>query len=314
MSKVIRTGGGTFDPTEQNVYFIAANTERLEHGIQANNYVLVAVNELAGQDSMRFFVTCVHDPQKRVFLDSGVYNLATTYARKHGVSMDVGLSTNPSDMEDFEPLFEQYVDIVRTYGDRLWCYIEIDQGGRENKIKTRTRLEKLGLRPTPVYHPLNDGWDYFDYLAERYDRICFGNIVHANSVTRKKLIATAWERHRKYPHLWIHLLGLTPNQWLNAFPINSGDSSSWLHAIRWTEFPAYCSGHAFGVLERGFRYILGSDPSSLSGSIQATKFSAYRAHMDMLTWRGYLGDLSALGIEVYPPPHKEVKRANRAVD
>ena len=62
-------------------------------------------------------------------------------------------------------------------------------------------LEQMGLRPIPVYHPFNDGWDYFDYLAERYDRICFGNVVQADRETRKRLVATAWERHRKYPHL-----------------------------------------------------------------------------------------------------------------
>ena len=59
--------------------------------------------------------------------------------------------------------------------------VEVDQGGRENKIKTRARLEKMGLRPIPVYHPLNDGWDYFDYLAENYDRICMGNVVNAEA-------------------------------------------------------------------------------------------------------------------------------------
>jgi hypothetical protein len=52
-------------------------------------------------------------------------------------------------------------------------------------------LEQMGLRPIPVYHPFNDGWHYFDYLAERYDLVCFDNVVQADRETRKRLVATA---------------------------------------------------------------------------------------------------------------------------
>jgi hypothetical protein len=226
--------------------------------------------------------------------------------------MDAALSTSPQEMDGFEPLLERYSYIARRLENRLWCYIEIDQGGRENKIKTRARLEKLGLRPTPVYHPLNDGWDYFDYLAERYDRICVGNIVNARPPARRRLIATIWERHRKYPDLWIHMLGLTPNQWLNSFPVNSGDSSSWLHAIRWTEFPAHCDGARLEDMGRGYRYVLtnaGGTATDEAGSNKAVTFSGYKARMDMLTWRTHLRSLQELGFEIYPAPQGEVKRA-----
>lgn len=308
--ELMHTGGGTFDPTEENVYFIAANTERLEHAFRTNHHLLVAVNELAGPDSLAFFLRAIQNPEKRIFLDSGVFNLAMTYARKHEVSHDVGLSMAPEEIDGFSDLFDQYVDLVRTHGDHLWGYIEIDQGGRENKIRTRARLEALGLRPIPVYHPLNDGWDYFDYLAQRYDRICFGNIVKADRATRIRLIATAWERHRKYPHVWIHLLGLTPNEWLNAFPVNSGDSSSWMAPIRWTRFTVYCDGASAGEMERGYRYILGGDAQALDGSQQATALSAYQARMGMLSWRAHMQALSDLGITKYPEPTREVTCAS----
>ena len=61
------------------------------------------------------------------------------------------------------------------------------------------QAESLGLKPIPVYHPLLDGWDYFDELAAQYDRICFGNIVQAPAATRIRLLHTLWERHRRYP-------------------------------------------------------------------------------------------------------------------
>jgi hypothetical protein len=58
------------------------------------------------------------------------------------------------------------VEHATTYADRLSGYTELDQGGRDHKRRTRTRLHDLGLNPIPVYHPFNDGWDYFG--AEQY--------------------------------------------------------------------------------------------------------------------------------------------------
>lgn len=226
--------------------------------------------------------------------------------------MDIGLATDPEEMDGFDDLFEKYVSIVRELGDQLWGYIEIDQGGRENKIKTRAKLEALGLHPIPVYHPFNDGWDYFDYLAQRYDRICFGNIVKASAPTRQKLLATAWERHRTYPHLWIHLLGLTPNQWLNALPINSGDSSTWLAPVRWPSFPVQCDGNSFGQMGEGYRPGLvknGIEPGDEKGSYRAKRLFGYKARMDMLCWRTHLGAMKHLDMDIYPKQTRVVRCA-----
>jgi hypothetical protein len=309
---MIHTGGGTFNPLEENVYFIASNADRMEWGYPAHTHLLLAVNELDSPGSMEFFKRAVNDPTKRVFLDSGVFNLAMTFAKKHHVSHDVALSTAPDEIDGFKELFEKYVDLVRTYGDKLWGYIEIDQGGRDNKIKTRAKLEALGLRPIPVYHPLSDGWDYFDYLAERYDRICFGNLVKAVGPSRLRLLATAWERHRKYPHLWIHLLGLTPNQWLNALPINSGDSSSWLAPVRWPAFNMSSDGCVFSELGPAYRSPLGTKAGEPNGSGKAARLSAYVSHMNMLTWRRHMNALADLGCQKYPAlrPREHLRRAN----
>jgi hypothetical protein len=305
---ITRTGGGKFNPKEQNVYFLASNAERLLQSHDTTSHILMAVNELEGQASMDYFELAVNDPTKRVFLDSGVYNLATSYAKAHGVTMDVALSMAPDEMDGFADLFERYVHITKTYGDRLWGYIEIDQGGRENKIKTRAKLEALGLRPIPVYHPFNDGWDYFDYLAIRYDRMCFGNIVKANGPTRLRLLATAYERHRLYPHLWIHVLGLTPNQWLAAMPINSGDSSTWLAPLRWPTFPVKCDGASLSELGPEYRYDQESESESPRGHIKNTKLTAYQARLDMQCWRRHMADMNRLGFETYPPVHHNERR------
>ena len=175
-------------------------------------------------------------------------------------------------------------------GDKVWGYIELDQGGRENKIITRQKLERTGCRPMPVYHPLNDGWEYFDYLAERYDRICFGNIVQADRPTRLRLIHTAWERKKKYPKLWIHLLGMTANQWLLALPINSCDSSSWISSLRWGTLNAPAANAPFSNMASEYIYRRDVPTDHPGGWDKANALCAYHAHFRQEVWRSALRD------------------------
>jgi hypothetical protein len=283
---VIETAGRTFNTNDENIYFIASNVERMIHGSPAHGHLLVAVNELTNEKDLSIVEGWL-DSGKRILIDSGVYALAMEHSARHGVSHDVGLNMAPSEIDGFDELLDQYLYIVDRFGDRVWGYIELDQGGRENKIKTRAMLEKKGIRPIPVYHPFGDGWDYFDYLAERYDRICFGNVVQADRYTRLRLVATAWERKQKYPHLWIHLLGLTPNEWLYSYPIDSCDSSSWLSSVRWSGYLEYTSGKSFGGLPKDYQYVLGSDKNSEIGSIKATLMAAYGSNMLERNWRNH---------------------------
>ncbi len=207
-------------------------------------------------------------------------------------------------------LFDKYVAIINEFGDQLWGYIEIDQGGRENKIKTRAKLEGLGLRPMPVYHPFNDGWDYFDYLAQRYDRICFGNVVMADAATRKRLCATAWERRRRYPRLWIHLLGMTPSETLTAFPINSCDSSTWVGGLRWDQQHTHIANKSI-ELGNGFTYVLASKEPTTgnAGWDKAVKLSGYNANMLSRTMLRIADDYEReLGANVVMPTNKPYMR------
>lgn len=290
---------GRFDPGDVYIYFIASNVERMKFGSTMHDYLLVAVNELNTETDIEHMASWI-ESGKHVFLDSGVYALAMRHAEAHGLTHDQALNTPPQEMDNFQPLLEKYTAIVSRFGDRLWGYIELDMGGRENKIKTRSQLEAAGMRPIPVYHPFGDGWDYFDELCSTYDRICFGNIVKADAATRKRLLATAWERKQKYPHVWIHLLGLTPNQWLNAYPINSGDSSSWLSSVRWSGYHERTMLTTLSQMNMEYRYELGSDRSSEIGSRKATAMSAYGAYINQLNWRNHINQLHQLGMEAYP--------------
>lgn len=238
------TTGGTFDPNANFMYFIAGSPDRVagetkydKEGepfpLAPHPHVLVAVNEIKSTKDVEVLRRLCDT--KKVMLDSGIFNLAMTHARKHDVSHDVALSLPPEEIDGFDELWDRYANIANRYSDELWGVVELDQGGIDNKPRVRARIEtELGIIPMPVYHPLLDGWDYYDTLASSYDRICFGNLVKASPPVRIRLVHTASERARDYPHLWTHLLGVYPNENVIAMPLRgSCDSSSWLTSERW---------------------------------------------------------------------------------
>lgn len=276
--------GGDWNRDEWPVYFIASDVDTLGRVQQYHRYLLIAVNEIRDADTqhVREFV---EKSGCAVFIDSGVFNLSTRHAAKHDLAMDQALALAPSEIDGFDELFAKYVRLVTELGDKVWGYIEIDQGGKANKIKTRARLEEKGLRPIPVYHPFNDGWDYFDEIAGKYDRICFGNLVQADTATRKRLIATLWERRRKYPHLWIHALGVTASELTVAYPVNSCDSSTWLSGIRWGQHDAKASNKRLWSLGEGFNYDREAEVETPRGHRQAVRLAGYDAGMVSKTMR-----------------------------
>lgn len=240
---VKKTTGKTFDPNANWQYFLASDPEMIY--MSQNDHVLVAVNELTSQKDFDLLKK-MFDEGRKVMLDSGIFNLAMNHVRAHDVTHDEGLAMPPEEIDGFEQLWDKYANIVTTYGEQFWGVVELDQGGAEHKPRTRARIEnELGITPIPVYHPLLDGWDYYDELASEYDRLCFGNIVQAASSVRLKLAHTAMERAKDYPYLWTHLLGLSMSgPVLGVRMRGSMDSSSWLACVRWQNNWA---GSAMGV-------------------------------------------------------------------
>lgn len=289
---MIKTGG-VWNPNEENVYFLATSPAYHEANSVTTYYdhILCAVNEIKNAKDEQFILDAVLKG-KKVFIDSGVFWLTNQHARANKMTMDEVLALPPDALDGFGALFDKYCRIVKEIGEKAWGYIEIDQGGMHNKIKTRERLHGLGFNPIPVYHPLVDGWDYFDYLAERYDRICLGNIVQADNWTRKRILATIWERRRKYPNLWIHCLGLTPNEFCLGFPLSSCDSSSWISTVRWMQMPTRACLKAWdNVEEKYFRYDLEDESKSYRKTVQ---MSATSMRADLQNWRRYIRDVESV--------------------
>ena len=294
---MIKTGGA-WDSSDRPVFFAACVENHLTLCAECHDYLLAAVNHMEEKAGFRKEVFDAIDAGKKVFIDSGIFNLTQQHAEKHGITMDQALGTAPEDIDGFDNLFDRYCEIIGVLGDRAWGYIELDQGGRENKIKTRKRLEALGFNPVPVYHPLNDGWDYFDELASTYDRICVGNVVQADTETRKRIIATIYERCREYPDLWVHLLGLTPNPWMNAYPTGSCDSSALAAGIRWGNSKIETASALQNVpdLPRGFIYDMTSTRRNEGGWDNASRLSGMTAAFMHHNWRGLVNDYKEAGL------------------
>ncbi len=173
---------GCWDADDSAAYFQAVN----ELKVETKNYttwILIAVNEMKGKKAEQ--LPLMFKNGYKVLLDSGVYNLAASHAKKNKISHDKALTTPLEEIDGFESLMLHWKRIVNVHGNDLWGYIELDIGGRDQKIQTRTALEKEGYRPIPVIHPLNDGWDYFDEMCDKYDRLCLGKLVNAFNSKRE---------------------------------------------------------------------------------------------------------------------------------
>jgi hypothetical protein len=257
----VKATGGVFDPAQRPLYFLAgqwsAGSFPPDPDRPAN--MLVAINDLATPKAEAANLAVHLDAGRRVLLDSGVFDLAWSYAREQNITLADALSVKPEDMTGWADLYARYTSVVSRYGDRLWGWVELDQGGRDNKIRTRTGLEAAGQVPIPVYHPLNDGWDYFDQLAQSYDRICVANVVHAPRPVRSRILHTIWERHRAYPDLWVHVLGLSPSELAWAAPFDSCDASTWLASVRWGTHPQSAMLRPTPGLGPRFSYMPGTD-------------------------------------------------------
>lgn len=254
---------GTWDRADRPLMFMPGHAPRtsgtyrdMSFHLDFHPSQLIAINDLM-EKSITYaeLDMSLTKPGAHVLIDSGIFWLANSHAIAHDMSMDQALALHPSEIDGFEGLWDTYLAVHAKYGEKVWGMIELDQGGADRKRETRAKLADLGITPIPVYHPLNDGWDYFDELASNYDRICLGNIVQAPRDVRRRLIATVWERKQAdYPDLWVHVLGFHADQLFNAYPLESSDASSWMISLRYGSQIVRVDNASFGSTVDEFIY------------------------------------------------------------
>jgi hypothetical protein len=232
----IRKTDGKWSKDEMGLYFLALwdtdmpsklATMPYQKGISA----LIEYNLLAREDDAVEAALDLTKIYRHLFIDSGVFSLANAEAKRKNVSFEEGLRLKLSDIDTGEEYLAAYMAMCHQIKDYVWGYVEVDLGGRDEKIKMRDRFHAAGLSPIPVYHPLLDGTDYLEYLCDRYDRICVSNLVQSNSETRSILTAYVYnfiQQRPKKKRPYVHYLGVSPGQAHFAHNcLGSCDSSSW---------------------------------------------------------------------------------------
>lgn len=288
------TGGGAFDPLDRHVYFAAGQAKRYPR------HVVLSVDQLKGKAGERHLVELL-DQDHRVLLDPGIGALAAAHRRKAGLTAREAASLPPESVPGYAVLRDRYVELATRHGERLWGYLELPQGGRNCKRRTRQELHLEGLRPIPVYQPLTDGWDYFDELAAGYDRIAWGDVAGATAPVRVRMLHTAWERRRRYPDLWVHMLGLALSEWCLSTPPDSACSAAWLNPLRFTDVqPSTAAVRRLGDLGAGFAYDQRQPQDSPAGRLAAQAAYAGEVEHAGVVWRDVLGRARALGDPPFP--------------
>ena len=258
---------GRWNPDERFVYFTAGPVHFIENVKAHHKDVLVAVNELMGDDWRKDLAELLKGECK-ILLDSGAFSVASSHSKTHDVPLDEAFRLPLESLDGFAVLKSRLLEIVGAMKNDLWGIVEIDLGGEKQKMATRAELEGHGFVPIPVYHPFGDSPEYFDHLIQNYDRVCVGNLVQASRWARKRIYSFMSQAlRRRVPNYervrrpWIHLLGVTPSELSCAWPFNSCDSSAWLNVVRWSGYVEKACLRSVGHLHKNYQYELGDRDS-----------------------------------------------------
>jgi len=248
-----KTGGAHYQKNNTQLYFMAigADDAKIFNNAKIAKNTLLPLNAIT-QNNLE---TIKNLPNLNLLIDSGIYNLANTISKKEKLTFTEALNINPERIPSFEAYYSNYIKTIKELEPHIWGYIELDIGGEKIKTKLRKQIEKDGLIPIPVWHPLIDGLNYLQQLLEEYDRICIGNLSYTSNNERMKILQTVFNiRNNIKNKTWIHALGMTPNTLLYTYPVESCDSSAWVSGIRFANLKVTGGAENFGTLSKKYLY------------------------------------------------------------
>ena len=227
MSEKIQTGGGRFDPEDQGKYFLAID-DLWFYDLAALSPpdILIPVDELGS-------VLDDLDDHQSLLVDSGVFSLAAAHAKKNSIPISQAFAEDPQNVDGWDELRNTYVSTILQHQEKMWGYVELDLGSQEDKEERREEMRQIGISPIPVYSVAGDSWEYFEHLAENYDRICVGSIAKVHQNYRKSVVAAISSFTSKMENRpWVHFLGMSPGTLVNTFFPSSCDSTTWYDVRR----------------------------------------------------------------------------------
>lgn len=238
---------GNWDKSEKGIYFLALSGVEAKRPAAPFRRQISALAELGVLKSSHDIERLVKI-YKRVMVDSGVFSIVNAFAKRAGISFNEAFSQKLADIPKSDQFLRQYIDVCTAAKNcGAWGFVEIDLGGKDEKIKTRQLLHDNGLSPIPVYHPLVDGPEYLDYLIDNYDRICISNLVQSLPYTRSVLVSYAYRKIMEKPpeqRPYIHFLGVGASVQFLHFHLGSCDASSWSYGRRVGKECVYAYGQS----------------------------------------------------------------------
>ena len=268
-------------------YFFATTVNELKIIINEHDNFLLPVE---GIDSPAELIEIIENKSGKIrpniLMDSGVFSLVSYYARLNNLSINDCFSLDISKFSGYDALFSKYLSLIDALRDYLWGYIEIDIGDAERKTKTRQELENSGYKPIPVWHALNDDFDYLEFLCQNYKCIAIGNLSQSSNDLRMKIIYAVSLVKRQYPDVWFHALGISPTKILFAYPFDSSDSSSYLAHIKYTLTPGvFAGGNELKISTNLLKYSDGER----SYALRVSAFSEHNRQIVVNNYYQYIG-------------------------
>lgn len=165
-----------------------------------------------------------------IMMDSGVFSYRKYRDRIKRLKDAKAIAALPSEKE----FTWAYVRFCKQYSDSWSFYVtlDLDFNGWVN-YKRHVALEKMGIRPSPVFHGDPDsGLELLKRYADRgYKHICIGTGPHLRtSVKKKRQYLDAVFNEAAKHGLEYHGLALTSPWLVLSYPWKSCDSSSWSRA------------------------------------------------------------------------------------
>lgn len=160
-----------------------------------------------------------------IMMDSGVFSYRTH--KSYLMRTKKGLGTLP-ELDDYIRL---YVEFCKANHKKWDFYVTVDLTKVASKnIIIHKRLEKMGIRPMPVFH----GDDTIEYLRRYhdmgYDYICVGSVTMKATVTKARRYFDSIFNMGAKLGLTFHGLAQTAPWVMLDYSWRSVDSSSWSRA------------------------------------------------------------------------------------